>query len=586
MSIRCGVIICLLIVQSQCKIDDTLKVAKPGFSTAKRGGDSEEPEVNQDYYKAREFDKFAVAADNVICSKMGKDIIRQGGSAADAIVTTHCCTEIINSHSTGLGGGGFMLYYDKKTGKATSYNFREALPQNYTEGTNKTAGETILVPGVLRGLEAVHHDYGKLDWKDLWKPCIDLAEKGFRVHHALDMAITHKAMFIHRNLGLKELYAPDGFVLKKGDLLKRRKLAKTFRLIAEKGAKEFYTGGIAKQIVEDIKQHGGSLSLADLAQYKVVKQENPVHTTVKGMDMYTTSAPSSGAWLALTLKVIENLKLTTKKFKDAPARIYHQFVEAFKYSYAASSYLTDPQYNKFAGKLEKWMTDPETAKKIADRIDDHSYQVQHYQPYSKAFLGDKKGTTHMSAIDADGNAVSLTSSINAYFGSKIRSRVLGFMYNNELADFSELWPNIYNLTRDDKMPGKRPVSRAMPSIFVKNKQVQGVFGAAGGAFIPTCLSTVISNWLFFNDNLKVAITRPRIHSQLFPPTVLYEKSMPPEIVQNLEKNYGHVSITNDTYDVSGQPDAILGVVQAIVRLPNGKLSAECDYRKGGFPAGV
>ncbi|XP_066912720.1 glutathione hydrolase 1 proenzyme-like [Clytia hemisphaerica] len=568
-----------------CKVNTEPKVAKAGYSNAKRD-DKEDPEINKDYYKAREFNKYAVAADNVICSRMGKDILRQGGNAADAIVTTHCCTEIINSHSTGLGGGGFLLYYDKDTNKATSYNFREVLPEKYVEGINKTAGETVLVPGVLRGLEAVHQDYGKLEWKELWKPCINLAEKGFRIHHALEMAIAHKAMFIHRNLGLKELYAPDGFKLKKGDLLKRTKLAKTYRLIADKGAKEFYEGEMAKQIVADLKQHGGKMSLEDLKKYQVIKEETPIHIKLKGMDMYSTSAPSSGAWLALCLKVIENLDMTAKKYKKNPTRIYHQFVEAFKYSYAAASYLSDTKFNKNANKIEQWMLKPETAKEIAQRIDDHSYQVEHYQPYSKAFLEDKKGTTHMGALDAHGSAVSLTSSINAYFGSKIRSRVLGFMYNNELADFSEFWPQLYNLTRDEKIPGKRPISRSMPTIFVKNKEVQGVFGAAGGAFIPTAMSTVLSNWLFFNDNLKVAITRPRIHSQLFPPTVLYEKTLPPEIVTSLTKNFGHVSITNDTYDVSGQPDAILGVVQAIVRTPAGKLAAECDYRKGGAPDGA
>lgn len=571
-------------IECNNKVNPNAKVAAHGYSTKRK---ETEESINKDYYKPWEFDKCAVAADNIVCSKIGKNIMKEGGTAADAVVSTHCCVEVMNSHSTGLGGGGFMVYYDKKSGEAKSYNFRETLPAAYKDGINKTAGETILVPGVLRGLEAVWKDYGKLPWEKLWEPCIQLAEEGFRIHHALDAAITHKAQFIHSNLGLKELYAPDGVILKKGEILRRPKLAKTYRKIAKEGAEIFYQGSMAKQIVKEVQQAGGLMTIEDLAAFQV-ESRKAIHVKIAGYDMYTTPAPSSGTWLALTLKVWENLKWTAKNLEKNAENVFHKMIETFKYAYAPATYLGDPRKTKYTAQVEDYMTSSKTASEIAKRIDNHSYGVEHYKPYSEAFSTEKTGTSHMSLLDPHGSAVSLTSSINAYFGSKLRSRNLGFIYNNELADFSEFWPSLYNLTKDEKIGGKRPMSKSMPTIFVDSKKggnVQGVFGAAGGFFIPTALSMTIANWLFFKDNLKIAVSRPRLHCQLFPPTVMYEKTMPPQMIPKLQQDYGHVSMTNDSYDVSGQPDAIMGVVQAIVRLPNGKLAAECDYRKGGAPDG-
>lgn len=322
----------------------------------------------------------------------------------------------------------------------------------------------------------------------------------------------------------------------------------------------------------------------DLAKYQVVIQD-PLKTKINNFNVLSVPSPGSGALLLLSLKIMSKFNWKPKDFLDNPALVYHQMIEAFKLAYAPTTFLGDPRFTPHAHQVEQYMLNDTTAEDMFNKIDNSSHDVKYYKPYSTLYNDEKTGTSHMSLLDTHGSAVSVTSSINAYFGAKLRSRDLGFIYNNDLADFAEFWPTIYNLTSDRKIPYKRPVSKSMPNIWVKNKKVHAVFGAAGGFFIPSAVGMTIANWLFFNDNLKIAVSRPRLHCQLFPPTVVYEPTLPPSMVAKI-KEFGHQSVTNNTYDVSGQSHAIMGVVQAIVRLPNGKVTAECDYRKGGKPAGI
>jgi len=577
------VVVALLISSSEALKSKHQKKRHHGHAH-KKGGTEPPPDFSK--VKALRFKNAAVAADNYNCSKIGRDIFKKGGHAIDAIIATHCCVEVVNLHSTGLGGGGFLMVHDKEKGISTTFDFRETLPMNYVDTTNKTQGETILVPGVMRGLEAAWKKFGKLPWKVLFEPAIKLAEEGFTIHDALAAAIKKKKDFINTNLGLRELFAPNNEHLKLGDILKRPKLANTFRQIAESGnADIFYTGSIAQQIVKDIKEVGGVMELADLAAFQAVERP-PLKTKVGGLTMMTTPTPGSGALIALIMKIMDGFKWGPKDLKDHPALTYHRMVEAMKFGYAPYSFMGDPRYNNHTKEVEKYMTDPQVAESMMKRIDNVSHTVDYYQPYSKLSVEEQNGTSHMSAMGPNGDAVSLTSSINAYFGSKLRSRELGFIYNNELADFAEFWPTVYNLTKDKKAPGKRPMSKSSPTIFVdKDKNVEGVFGAAGGFFIPSCLTMTMANWLFFKDDLKVAVARPRLHCQLFPPTVVYEPTFPVELVPQLE-SYSHAYVTNSTYDVSGQMDAIMGVVQAIVKdHKTGEWAAESDYRKGGMAAG-
>jgi len=540
-----------------------------------------------DSLRPSEYDNAAVAADHEICSKLGQELMKNNdkATAADALVTTHCCVEIVNSHSTGLGGGGFVVYHDKRKGESRAYDFRETLPYGYKDSSNQTQGDTVLVPGVLKGLHEVWTDFGEVEWEKLWQPCINLARNGFTIHQSLANAIEAKEDYIMKNDNLKLLFAPNGAILLKGETFKRPVLANTFEKIAKSGGADiFYKGEIAHQIVQDISGAGGQMTLEDLASYQVERRQ-PLKTTVNKLQMMSTPPPGSGALISLALKIMEKFKWTPEnQYKDQDL-LFHNMIEALKYAYAPQTFMGDPNFTKNTDEVSKYMLDDDTADEMFKRIDDQSHPVEHYKPYSTVEDSTKTGTTHISIVDKDGSGCGATTSINAYFGSKLRSKELGFIYNNELADFSEFWQRVYNLTSDKKVPGKRPMSKASPTIFLdKHGDVVGVFGAAGGFFIPTALIQTIANWLFFRNNVAVAVAKPRIHCQLFPPTVVYEPTFPKDLLAPIGK-YKHEYVTNSTYDVSGQMDAIMGVVQAIVRLPDGKINAYCDYRKGGKPAG-
>eukprot|EP00794_Sanderia_malayensis_P007866 gene7866-8716_t len=513
------------------------------------------------------FKHAAVSSDHHLCSEIGKRILQKGGSAVDSIISVQFCVEVVNSHSTGIGGGGFMLVYDKKSGKASAFDFRETLPLGFRDNANKTQGETVLVPGVLRGLEHAHKKFGKLPWDVLLAPAIEVCERGFKIHEALGHAIEKKDTYIMDNPGLKSLYAPNGKLLKTGDILKRPVLAKTFKKIAEKGADEFYKGKMAAQIVKDIQEAGGFMTLTDLSGYRAI-EKGPLRTKVNGLEMLSTPPPGSGALISLALKIMSGFNWTRDDITK-PERLaltYHRIVESLKFAYAPFTYLGDPKFTNHTEEVIKYMLDDKIAENMRARIDNVSHTVNYYGPHSTAKPEDKRGTSHMSVLGPHGDAASLTSTINAYFGSKLRSQELGIIFNNELADFSEFWPSVYNLERDRKIPGKRPMSKSSPIIFLDNKK------------------NSIANWLFFRDNIKQAITRPRLHCQLFPPTVVYEPNFPPDLIPQLQK-FSHAYVTNSTYDVSGQLNAIMGVVQAIVKEENGKISAEADIRKGGKPSG-
>ncbi|KII60348.1 Gamma-glutamyltranspeptidase 1 [Thelohanellus kitauei] len=489
----------------------------------------------------------------------------------DAAITAHLCVEVVNCHSTGLGGGGFLLAYEK--------------------GGSATQGDTVLVPGVLKGLEMGHKKMGKLPWRDLFEEPIKLASEGFLMHEALAHAISKKKDYILANLGLREVFAPEGYILTLGQRVKRTKLAETFRKIADSGSADiFYKGEFAMDIVKDIQEAGGSITMEDLKGYKAFIRK-PISTRILNMTMYGVPPPASSVTVAMMLKLMESsgffylgFQWTKRTLKEKPGLFYHQMVEAMKFANAPTTFLGDPKYVKNTSEIVKNMLDDQYINEIFQKIDSKSHRVEYYGPFSDHHR-EYTGTSHISVVGPDGDAVAITSSINAHFGARIMSRRLGFIYNNELSDFSDFWPKVYNFSTDGKIPGKRPLSKVSPLIFTNDEgEVEIVVGAAGGFFIPSALSSTLSFFLFLHDNLTTAIARPRIHCQLFPPTVVVEQTFPIDIIPLLNQ-YDHHFVTNDTYSATGQSNAIMGVIQAIARDKDGDYIAVCDYRKGGLPAG-
>jgi len=554
-----------------------------------------------------EFKTAAVAADYKTCSEYGAKVLKdQNGNAVDAAIATALCVGVVNAHSAGIGGGGFMIIYNKTTGETKSINFRETAGEHQKADTMKDyqhlmyewkireqkthvpgEGEFIGVPGELRGFEIAWKKYGSLPWKALFGPAIEIATNGFKATPALIGSIENNAPNISNDPGLSELFKPNGRFLKLGDLVQRTKYAKTLEKIAESGGSDiFYTGEMGKQVVKDLNSIGSKLTLKDLKTYNAIESDAVVADMpgVTGYKICTVPPPAGGVTLINILNILKGFKFGPDDMKMRPLLTYHRMIEAFNFAAAKVTFLTDPEFDSTINEVVKQMISPMEGENIRMLIDDTTHPYDYYGPINY-HIDVTEGTTHLSVLDKDGNAVSLTTSINKYFGSKMRSTKLGVIYNDQMWDSVNLWVNEFNLKADTMRPRKRPMSLASPSIVLDEEgNVRMVIGAAGGKYIATALAQVLMNYYWFGDNLKDAVSKPRLHSQLFPNMVLVESTFPKKYIKGLRK-YGHKYFTNDTTLITGTPKQIMGVVQLVVREDNGNLLALADYRKGGVAAG-
>ncbi|TNN70684.1 Gamma-glutamyltranspeptidase 1 [Liparis tanakae] len=477
------------------------------------------------------YSKAAVAADAGKCSEVGRDILKKNGSAVDASIAALLCVGLLNAHSMGIGGGLFFVIYDASTGKVETIDARETAPMNATEnmfGNNtqlsRTGGLSIAIPGEIRGYEMAHRRHGRLPWKDLFQPSIALARDGFPIGKSLAHAISRSRDSIQGDANMCEVFCDSQKnILKENDIVRFPRLADTYQRIAEEGPDVFYNGSMARSIVEDIQAAGGIVSLDDLLEYQPVLNENPLKMKVGEYTMHVPDAPSSGPLI---------LNMTSDFFAD------------------------------------------DIRSKITD---DTTHPDSYYEP--DYFVPDNHGTAHLSVIAEDGSAVAATSTINLYFGSKVMSRSTGILFNDEMDDFSSPYiTNGFGIPPSPNnfiQPGKRPLSSMCPTIiFDKDNKVKMVVGASGGTKITTATALVILNSLFFNYDLRKAVTEPRVHNQLNPNMTVVELGFEKSVLEGLvQKN--HVTQLLPT------PDS---VVQAVVRQGE-RLCAESDPRKGGYPAG-
>lgn len=548
----------------------------------------------------------AVAADNAECSKAGRNILRKGGSAVDAAIATTLCVGVINMHSTGIGGGGFMMVYDSHKRSAEVIDFRETAPEKSGVDLFKgdpmngiRGGLAVAVPGELRGLEAAWKKYGKLPWKELFKPAINIAKRGFIIPETVAIAINIWKDLLMKDKTFRRVFTRNGKLLKKGDRLTRPQLAKTLQLIARAGSAEpLYNGPMSKAIVKEVDAAGGVMTLNDLKNYEA-KFRPVLKSKLDDMTLLSCPPPTAGPVLALTLNILDGYKMGPSDLDSNPVRTYHRIIEAFKFAYKYRSLLADPDYEKDVDKTVKEMMSTKLAHELRHLITDNETHASDYYGTPRYHVPIKTGTTHLAVYAANGDAVSLTSTVNGYFGAKFLSNKLGFVYNNEMDDFSA--PNVTNefglppSPANFIKPGKRPQSSAVPVMMLDKKgNVLMTIGAAGGTIITTSVAQSIMNYFWFKKDLQTAITMPRVHDQLFPTSVFAETKFPADFVKGLEAIGHKVKVS----DVSH------AVVQGIVKNPykfkmvdsHGRrkgyvynlipqIYAESDYRKGGLPAG-
>uniref|UniRef100_A0A3P9H611 Glutathione hydrolase n=1 Tax=Oryzias latipes TaxID=8090 RepID=A0A3P9H611_ORYLA len=518
------------------------------------------------------FKHAAVAADSKLCSDIGKEMLLQGGSAVDGAIAALLCTSVVNPQSMGIGGGS-ILAIRNKTGNVTVYNFRETVPKSFKtnllsdcpkEFRFSTGSQWIGVPGELRGYEAVHKLYGKLPWAKLFEPTIKLARKGIPMPPYLSQIMSYPLVKMHvENSPLCEVLCNKNNVsLGKEEILKFPKLAETMETIAKQGADAFYNGMIGQDLIQDIKNAGGTLSMEDLRSFKV-QVENAWTVPLGNIRMHIPPPPSGGPLLAFILGIMKDYPFTAGSPNvNEKIQMYHHYIEAVKFANGQKKNIRDPIFSD--RKSANHLVDPSFINRIRKMISPNStHENTYYNNVEPPF--DNFGTTHVSVMDQNGLVVSATSTINQLFGGAVYSPRTGIILNNELADFCKRTTML--------QAGERPPSSMAPTILESKSGGVLAIGGSGGSMITTAMALSIINHLWLGMSLKEAIAAPIVFVDS-ENQVNFEPGFNENVRDGL-KAFGHKV---------GNWNFFLNVVNA-VGTENGCISAISDNRKLGKSAG-
>ncbi len=512
-------------------------------------------------------------------SKIGADILQKGGNAFDAMAATELALAVAYPYAGNIGGGGFMVYR-KANGDTGSLDYREKAPIKATKNMYLDQAGNVIpnlsvdgamaigVPGTVAGVFAVHKKFGKLPMADILTPIIDLAKRGVVITPYQQKQMDQWRADIVKVSGKETLFARP---FKAGDTIKYPALAETLSRIMTNGAAEFYQGETAQKIVAFVQRNGGILTLEDLKNYEV-KWREMVTFTYKNLKVISMAPPSSGGLtLQQIMKMIEPYPLA--KYGHNSEKAIQVIVEAERRAYADRNFfLGDPDFvqipkNKLVEKnyLKQRMRNFSWTKATP------SAQVSH----GNITFSESDETTHYSIVDAFGNAVAATTTLNGAFGSKLYSDELGFFFNNQMDDFSAKpgIPNSYGLVGAEAnsiAPGKRMLSSMTPTIVEKDGKLFLILGTPGGSTIITSVLQTILNVSVFNMGVQQAVNAPRFHHQWLPDEVDFEPGkFDPELLKSLSKK---------GYNVNEKNLPVIGKVDAIMILPDGSLEGGADFR--------
>lgn len=520
----------------------------------------------------------AVAAEHQRAADIGLAILERGGNAVDAAIATAYAVCLLNASSCGIGGGGFMLV-SEPNGTVSALDYRETAPALAHRDLYRRNGEVlpelsrrgglaVAVPGEVAGLESARERFGRLPRAVVMAPAIALARDGFPLGAHLAKEIAQNLTALRAAPALATLFLDAaGNAPPEGTVIRMPALAATLEKIAAEGAKGFYQGAVAAELGFAIRNAGGIVSSADLDGYRP-HWRHPLRGTYRDLEIFTMPPPSSGGVLLEMLNVLEGDDLAT--LGAGTPDYLHLLAEAMGHGFSDRA---------------RWYGDPEFTKVPIDRLTSPAYgqelrariRPDATLPPGRYGTAPDSGTTHLSVIDADGMAVSCTTTINTAFGAMLMGGTTGVLLNNEMDDFAAApnVPNVFGLIGGDAnaiAPGKRPLSSMTPVILHSAGRPRIVAGASGGPLIISATLQTILNIVDFGLDPAAAIAAPRIHDQWAPPSLITETDLAPDVAADLTAR-GH---TIRRFPFAGSVSAVVA--------RDGSLIAASDQRKNGGAA--
>jgi gamma-glutamyltranspeptidase/glutathione hydrolase len=494
-----------------------------------------------------------------LASDAGLEILRAGGNAVDAAVATGFALAVVHPAAGNLGGGGFMLLRSSD-GHATFIDYREKAPLAATETMYQDANgnvipgaslqssvigyRSIATPGSVAGMVYAERKYGKLGLARVMAPAVKLAGEGFvlTAEEAHELTDPDLAKFT----GSKRIFQRDGNLYKEGEVFRQPELARTLTRIAA-APDDFYRGKLAHELVDEVQKGGGLLTLDDLAQYSAVERA-PVTGAFHNYTVISAPPPSSGGIVLISaLNILSGFDLA--KLGDRSAQSIHLITEAYRRAYMdRADYLGDPDYNTIPTAAltampyaDAWRAtaDPTSASPSASLV-----RPAGFLPPAPTTAGHRRvesqDTTHYSVVDAEGNAVSVTTTLNDTFGSHVTAGSLGFLLNDEMDDFASKMgvPNMFGLIQGPAnaiAPGKRPLSSMTPTIVLEDGKLRYVLGSPGGARIITTVANIFLSAAEGGLNIQEAVDAPRFHHQYQPDKLYLEPGFAPDVIAALRK---------------------------------------------------
>jgi len=533
-----------------------------------------------------------VVSAHPLATQAGLSMLQQGGNAVDAAVATTFAISVVEPFSAGLGGGGFLLMYQAKSNEIKALDFRERAPLNATktmyldnQGNVRPNASTngylaVATPGTIAGLYEVHRKYGRLPWKTVIAPAIQLAETGLPVSWRFVSATKTRLPTLLKNPDAQKIFTHNGKTYQIGERLVQPELAATLRSVSQ-NPQDFYTGTIATAIAADMAANSGLITQKDLQQYRPTWRD-PVCGDFRKARVCSMPPPSSGGvHLLQILNIIGDTDLKTLGWHSPDA--LHLLIESMRIAYAdRATYLGDPDFIKVPVKA---LISPVYAQKRRQEINPQkatpSSQVKAVDPaVLQRLTKESVETSHLTVVDRDRNAVSLTFTVNLGFGAGVVAKGTGIVLNNEMDDFAIApnTPNAFGLvggTANAIAPNKIPLSSMTPTIITENGRLRLAVGSPGGSTIITTVLQIVLNVLVYDMDVRKAVAAPRVHHQWLPDRLNVESwGLDTLTIADLKRR-GH--------QIEERPS--WGNANAIVVMPDGSLEGAADPRGEGVAAG-